>query len=318
VSEHNAWRELLGGEEQQLLSTIEQEVFLDVPPASGWMGWGQKKLENLADKVPNSVQQALTTAVSSALETIQHGSDWLIAPDQVTSRISRRVGKVRYLSDCFHLPRTQLDGLAAESTKATLTGLTLEGGAAGLAGLVGLAADIPILYGALFRLIQEVSMIYGFPTTGPNEKLHMRTVLELGHHMQHPQRSQIVERLVQLQSRLRMDYLESQSNAETGGQSARPIQNPGEALSSPSTAVNQQAMLRNLRLARELAMELLERKLFQGFVVVGSLIGASSNYKLAKDVGQAAQRVYQRRHLMELALRRCSGLSSARITRKLC
>ncbi len=313
MNDHNAWRELLGPEEQQLLRSIEAELFLPVTPSTGLLGWGQKKLENLVEKIPQAVQQTLTSAVSAALETFQNGSDWLIAPEQVTARISRRVGSVRYLSDSFHLPRTQIDALVAESMQSTLTGLTLEGGAAGLAGIVGLAADIPILYGALFRLIQEISMLYGFPTNGPNEKLHMRTVLELGHHMQHPQRSQIVERLIQMQSRLRMEY---QSDPTALPQSPKPISNPAELVGSNPT-VTQQAMMRNLRLARELAMELLERKLFQGFAVVGSLIGASSNYKLAKDVGRAAQRIYQRRHLMEVALRRNSRLSVARITRLL-
>lgn len=76
------------------------------------------------------------------------------------------------------------------------------------------------------------------------------------------------------------------------------------AQSYRGSGTSTQALARNLRLARQLALDLLERKLLQGLVIVGSAIGAAANYTLARDVGNAAFHLYRRRFLMEVALRR--------------
>ena len=46
----------------------------------------------------------------------------------------------------------------------------VEGGATGAAGIFGLAADIPALFTIVIRLIQQISVCYGYDPTKPEER----------------------------------------------------------------------------------------------------------------------------------------------------
>ncbi len=286
-----SWRHRLSAREQQLLEESEAAILLPPPERKGLARWTEQRLEQLGDKVPEVIRQQLTQAISSALETMQRGSNWLVSRDSVHERLRWRLGDFPGPAALLQVPCWVLDEVAQDYARRATTGLTIEGAAAGAAGLVGLAADIPILYCTLFKTIQEIALCYGFPVKPPQERYHLFQALDLGHSLHHRERGRIAEQGFLMQELIRqgtrVEVLEA-----VAAQSYR------------GSGTSTQALARNLRLARQLALDLLERKLLQGLVIVGSAIGAAANYTLARDVGNAAFHLYRRRFLMEVALRR--------------
>lgn len=288
----NPWRIYLSEWEHHQLRQTEGALQHPPAPRSPLGQWTENKLGQLSQKVPETLKNQLTQAVAQALEGMRLGSNWLVSRDALYQKWSRRLGPIRGSLDLMAVPLDSLDALADEMIQSTRTGLTIEGAAAGAAGLVGLVADIPILYCSLFKTIQEIALLYGFPVKPPQERFHIIQVLDLGHCLHSPQRVSLVLHTYRMQSMI------------GSGTTVEALEAQQSMLSS---STHTQALARNLRLARQLALDLLERKLLQGLVLVGSAIGAAANYQLARDVGTAARHLYRRRFLMELALRRSGG-----------
>lgn len=289
----NPWRTHLSWRELRALE--ETEAALLSPPAvkSGVRRWAEDKVHALTEKVPESVRNQVTGAIQGALDKMQQSSGWLVSRDSVYARLSRDLGPIRGSLDLLEKPVERLDEIAGEFISRATTGMTIEGAAAGASGVIGLAADIPILYCTLFKTIQEVALCYGFPVKPPQERVHILQTLDLGHNLHGRQRPQIVANIFQMQGMIRVgasvEALEALAQFGMGG-----------------SGTQTQALVRNLRLARQLAFDLIERKLLQGLVIVGSAVGAAANYTLTRDVGVAALNLYRRRFLMELALRRAA------------
>lgn len=294
AQELNPWRELLRGDELSALEETERVLLRPPPVRTGVLRWAEQKATAAAEKLPEGVRSSITGAVSGALEKIQTGSAWLISEAVVRKRLERELGPLRAPEQLLRAHLPTLDGLAREYMGRATTGLTLEGAAAGAAGWVGLAADIPILYSVLFKTIQEVAVCYGFRVAGEGEKLHVLQTLDVGHNFNAAARPELAARLFRLQGLMRTDAPLSAMQAIVDA----------EDETGSGFGAEKQALVRQLRLARQLAFDLLERKLLQGLVLVGSVIGAASNYQLTRDVGLAAFHLYRRRHLLERALRR--------------
>lgn len=287
----NPWRRFLSPEEQGYLRQTEEQL-LTAPPARSRLGaWGEKKLNQLAEKVPEGAKNQLTQAVVSALEQMRQGSTWLVSREAVLQRLERETGPLRGSLDILRQPVGLLDQFCADLVQTNTTGLTIEGAVTGAAGVIGLVADIPILYCCLFRIIQEIAIVYGFPVKPPQERFHVIQVLDMGHSLGHAQRATLARQTFQMQEMI---------GQGTTVEALEVVQ----AYSLRTGGTQTQALVRNFRLARQLALDLLERKLLQGLFIVGPAVGAASNYQLARDVGQAARSLYLRRFLMELALRR--------------
>ena len=291
----NPWRNFLTPWECGELEETERQILQPPPRKTGMLAWAEGKLSRLSEKIPESVKNQVTQAVSAALDKFRQGSTWLVSRDSVYQRLSQYAGPVRGSLDILRLPLHILDEVAFAYARNAKNNLTFEGAAAGATGLIGLAADIPILYCTLFKTIQEISLCYGFPVLPPQERFHILQVLDLGHNLSSAQRPALVTQVFRMQGMIRagttVEALEAfQFFAMSGG------------------GTQTQALARNLRLARQLAFDLLERKMLQSLVLVGSAVGAASNYQLARDVGTAACHLYRRRHLMELALRRAASI----------
>jgi hypothetical protein len=278
-----SWRQSLNPEELAWLH--ECEAFFDHAPSRAGLGvWLEKKLHKLVAHLPESLVSQVTGAVQSALDHLLNGSSWLVDPKAFEDKLVRRMGR-----SSRELGISDLELVAAELISDTTTGLTIEGAAAGAAGLLGLVADIPILYCSLFKTIQELALLYGFPAHTKQERYHILACLDLGHSLHSAGRSALVYQALEFQSLIAQGADWELLEAKSAGR---------------SSGTQTHALTRNLRLARQLALDLLERKLLQGLVVVGSAIGAASNYQLAKDVGQASRNLYRYRLLKEVGQRR--------------
>lgn len=282
------WFDHLRPDELAVLAEVERWVEEASLEKKGLAARFGRALEAAYGKVPNAVREALAQAINQALHTFSDGSTWLVKRETVMVQLEAQLGPLQGPADLLNVPVRRLDEIALHYLHQTKTGVTIEGAAAGVSGLIGLAADIPFLYCMLFKMIQEIALVYGFPIKPPQERVHIMKVLDTGHDLSGRNRGTGMETLLQMERLIRAGA-------------------PVEALDlteETQAGTHTQAFVRQLRLARQLAFDLIERKLMQTIVVVGGIIGAASNHRLSQDVGMTAFHTYRRRFVMEVAIRR--------------
>lgn len=285
------WTAWLDRDELEALR--ESEAWTTRPPGAlaRVMGFLERPLERAWSRVPERVLQDLGRAVYGVLSTVLDTSEKTLAERAVLDLVCAEVG--REISDLREVRRVDLralDRVARRSVEAHRRAAAVEGGVSGLAGLPGLVMDVPALYGLIFRMIQEISLAYGFPVAPPSERIHILKVLDVGHRSDPEARRNGLQEIEAVQGLLHAGV--------------------------PTREIEKQVLLRGLQaLAEKLGVELAHRKLAQALAVVGSVVGAGVNYQLLGEVGDTAWHAYRRRFLMERALAR-QGADS-RPTRRL-
>lgn len=130
----------------------------------------QKAAEKL---IPEAVQEAVAKAIESFLSGLDSLARSLFDSDEVRHRVDTlRSGNGHELKWADEAARHYWNwpvGYAAA-----------EGGAAGAAGLVGLAADVPALFTVALRLIQQIGTCYGYDVSTEAEREYVLHILRTG------------------------------------------------------------------------------------------------------------------------------------------
>jgi len=255
------------------------------------MGFLERPLERAYRKVPEHLKESIGQAVFRVLQTLLTTSEKTLPEQAVLDTLCAEVGyDISSLRQVRRVKIRILDRVARRTVDSHRRAAAVEGGVTGFAGVAGLVLDIPALYGLIFRMIQEISLTYGFRVDTHPEKTHILKVLDVGHRNDPRERQEGVRELEAVQGMLHAGV--------------------------PTKEIEKQVILRGLQaLAEKLGLGLTERKLAQTVAVVGSVVGAGVNYQLLGDVGETAFHAYRRRFLMELALARVAV--DSRPTRKL-
>lgn len=157
-----------------------------------------------------------------------------------------------------------------------------EGGAAGTAGIFGLAADIPALFTIVIRLIQQVSVCYGYDPTKPEERDYVIHILRTGSAGDVKAKLEALMFLKQLETIL----LKVSWKKMTAEFAAKQI--------------SQLSLLAAVRqFAKTLGINLTKRKALQMVPLIGAIVGASFNATYANDIGRTAFMSYRRRWIAE-------------------
>lgn len=248
------------------------------------LGLTRRPLEFAYSKVPESLREAIATAILGVLTGVLDGSAHLVSPASVRELIPELGTDAEAV---YRVGVRRLDAVATHLISSGKTLCTAEGAATGAVGLPGIVVDVPALYGLLFRMIGQISVCYGFSTDGEDERSHILKVLDVGHLLDAQERRQGMDELGRIQEMLRADL--------------------------PVLEVQRFAVQKGLQtMARHLGLALTQRKLVQSVAVVGGVVGAGVNRQLAGEVGEVAFHAYRRRYLMELVQRRRSGQMAGR------
>ena len=252
------------------------------PPSglSRILGLLDRPLDGLWQRVPETARSSTTRAIHSALQTMLEGTGGSLTEQTILDALCAEAGReISGPDQIRRMPLSGLDRVSRRCVEAYRRAAAVEGGVSGMAGLPGLLLDIPALYGLVFRMIQETSILFAFPIDPPAEKGHILKVMELGHQTDLETRRLGLEELQVIQAML------------------------GSGV--PGHEMGKQVLLRGLgTLAEKLGTGLTRRKLAQTLAVVGSVVGAGVNYQLLCDVGDTARHAYRLRFLRRRAQER--------------
>ncbi len=226
--------------------------------------------------VPPRVQEAVTKAIQEFLSGLGSAAQLINNEEKVYYRVETAY------QECG-------DELKAADTAAkhfwnwNLAYSAGEGGATGLLGLAGLAADIPSLITVSLRLIQQIGICYGNDVRAEQEQEYVMHVLRIG---------STANRQAKMESLLVLRPVEQVLLKVSWRKVSETIARRELRYLSLRTALQE--------FARTLGLQLTRRKALQIAPVVGALIGASCNAQFVNDVGRAAYMLYRRRRIAQL------------------
>lgn len=232
----------------------------------------QKAAEKL---IPEAVQDAVATAIERFLSGLDSLARSLFDVDE----IRRRVGTLR--SGNGHELKCA-DEAAKHYWNWHVGYAAAEGGAAGAAGLVGLAADVPALFTVALRLIQQIGTCYGYDVSTEAEREYVLHILRTGSTGDLKAKLECLIGLKQIEEILLNVTWKKMGESYARGEISRLA-----------------ALFGIKKFAKSLGIQVTKRKALQMVPVVGALVGASFNATFVNDIGRAAYMSYRRRWIAE-------------------
>ncbi|MEH7493220.1 EcsC family protein [Neobacillus niacini] len=223
----------------------------------------------LLDKLtPKFIQDKIGLAIDELGNYIQTGGQYLIKEENILKKFAPDSS-----SDGLHIglleqvPISKMDEIAEELRSSRTKMATVQGATTGIGGLFTLAIDIPVLLGLSLKVLQEISICYGYDPKEKSERIFIVKCLQFSS-------SDIVGKKA---------ILEELSSFRQGGQ-------------------NQQ-MISQLQGWREVVTTYRDsfgwKKLFQMIPIAGMIFGAFINRSSINDVAEAGKMLFRKRRIME-------------------
>ncbi len=228
------------------------------------MDWVMRPVDWAVEQgVPAHLVDQMSDAIGGFLSKLNDATKWALDLSGIQSE-ARKLGlELDQIEDLRTAPLETLDELAKGFFTQNTVLAALSGGGTGLGGVVLIAADVPLLFAINLHLIQKIGAAYGFPMTGPE---HGTIVLSI--------------------------YNAAAANSREARSGA--LHEIGIAAASYAGGGSYQGRVRGVlsdqsrHVPRELAKNLVGRKLLQTIPLAGAAVGAGVNYWFTRETAQTS------------------------------
>ena len=222
--------------------------------------------------VPDEMVDQAGEAVEQFLAVLNDASKWTVDESDLLAAAQRQGLEVETIEGLREESLEDLDEIARSFFTENTMLAALGGGSTGLGGVVFIAADIPILFTINFRLIQQIAGAYGFPMSSPE---------------------------------YRPIVLSIYNAAASGGRDARnaALREVSVAAAAFANDMAYKGRVRgtfrdqNRHIPREIAKNIVGRKLAQIIPLAGAAVGAGINYWFTNETAQAAYMFFRALYL---------------------
>jgi len=202
-------------------------------------------------------------AISQFLSFLNDASKWTYDARDLLPRAREMGMDVESPEDLRSASLESLDALAKSCFSENAILAAVEGGGTGLGGAVLIAADIPLLFAINLRLIQQIGASYGFPMDGPDYSPVVLSIFNVA----------------------------ASGNREAKNEALREISVAAAALAGDMNyrgRVSGTFRDQNRHLPREIAKNIVGRKIAQAIPIAGAAIGAGINYWFTTETAETA------------------------------
>jgi len=237
-----------------------------------WEKWGRLPFVLLDRFTPAVVQEKLGAAVDELAGFLEHGGKYLVNEEAVAQRFrpwlqEQGGGELPHTAaEIASMPLAAMDQVARELRSSRAVFATVQGATTGIGGIFTLAVDIPLVVGTSLKVLQEMSICYGYRPEEKRERLFIVKCLQFS-------ASDIVGKKA---------ILEELAAFDSGGQRGQTM-----------------AQLQGWR---EVVLTYTEnfgwKKLFQMVPVAGMLFGAWLNRSMVQDVAETGMMLYRKRRIL--------------------
>jgi len=253
--------------------TVQKEVDMwlrgDASFPSRAMDWLMRPVDWAVEQgVPTQLMDQMSEAIGGFLSKLNDATKWAVDLGGIQSEAQKNGLAITDLKDLRTQPLETLDELAKGLFTQSTIIAALGGGGTGLGGAALIAADIPLLFAINLHLIQRIGASYGFPMTGPE---HGPVVLSI--------------------------FNAAAANSREARSGA--LHEIGIAAASYAGGGTYQGRVRGVfadqsrHVPRELAKNLVGRKLLQTIPLAGAAVGAGVNYWFTKETAQTSYMLFR-------------------------
>jgi uncharacterized protein (DUF697 family) len=263
----------LSAEEKRARREIKAWQREGAPWAARAFDWAMQPVDWAAQQAagPEGIDRA-EAAVSDFLARLSDASEWTYEEEDLLEKARARGLEAENVTDLRHHALDELDALARSFFNQNTLLAALEGGSTGLGGAAFIAADVPLLFTIGFRLIQQIGRAYGFPMRGPDARPLVLSVFNVA---------------ASGRTEAKAHALREVSAAASSFASGQPYR--GRVTGTFES--------QNRHLPREIAKNLVGRKLGQTIPVAGAAVGAGVNYWFTRQTAEAAFMLFRALYL---------------------
>ncbi len=223
--------------------------------------------------VPDSLVDQAGEAIARFVSTLSEASSWTYDEGSILKQARERQIAAESLSDLRDKPLEDLDQLARSQISENTILAAIEGGGTGLGGAALIVADIPLLFTINLRLIQQIGACYGFSIRDPQYRPLVLSIFDVAASGSQKAKNEATREM-----------------SVAAAAFAHDLEYRGR--SSSDTFQEQ-----NRHLPREIAKNLIGRKLGQLIPVAGAAIGAGINYWFTLQTAEAAFMLFRSLHV---------------------
>ncbi len=256
--------------EKRALREIEAWQRAAGSPLHQAMNWAMMPVDWLMDSfAPASLSDQLGAAVSEAIGMLGEASSWTHDNSGVLRKAEALGIDVEKVEDLRDVDMELLDRLAGDRVGENAIMAALEGGGMGLGGAMLIAADIPLLFGINLRLIQQIGASYGFPMRGPEHRGLVLAIFNAAAAGSRESKATAMREVSVAAASFAHDF---EYKGRGGGDTFRS---------------------QNRHLPREIAKNLLGRKMAQLIPLAGAAVGAGVNYWFTQQTAETATMLFR-------------------------
>ena len=237
------------------------------------LNWAMQPMDWVVERVvpPEMVDQA-SGAIEQFLSMLNDASEWTHDANDILDMAREKGLEVEEIEDLRGESLEVLDEIARAHFSQNALLAAVEGGGTGLGGAFFIAADIPLLFGINLRLIQQIGAAYGFQLKGPSFRPLVLSIFNVA---------------ASGERRSKNDALREISVA------AAAFANDLEYKGRVSGTFRDQ----NRHLPREIAKNIVGRKIAQTIPIAGAAVGAGINYWFTTETAEATYMMFRALYL---------------------
>ncbi len=223
----------------------------------------------LLDKLtPKFIQDKIGLAIDELGNYIQTGGQYLIKEENILKKFAPDSSSDELTVELLQqVPISKMDEIADELRNSRTKIATVQGATTGIGGIFTLAIDIPVLLGLSLKVLQEISICYGYDPKEKSERIFIVKCLQF-------------------------------TSSDIVGKKAIL-----EELSSFNQGKQNQQMISQLQGWHEVVTTYRDsfgwKKLFQLIPIAGMIFGAFINRSSINDVAEAGKMLFRKRRILE-------------------
>lgn len=223
--------------------------------------------------IPEDFIDQVDAAIGQFLAYLSDASEWTYEEKDVLKRAEKLEVEADSIFALRDAPLETLDELARGHFDENAIIAAIEGGGTGLGGAIFIAADIPLLFTINFRLIQQIGASYGFSMRGPEFRPLVLSIYNVA---------------ASGTKKAKNDALREMTVAAASF--AGDTDYRGRRVSGTFQEQNR-------HLPRELAKNLIGRKLAQMIPIAGAAVGAGVNYWFTTQTAETSFMLFRALYL---------------------
>ena len=260
--------------EKQARREVEKWRYDEASTIQQMFDWAMRPFDWLVSQVvPDEALEQASNAVAKSLSLLSDASEWTFDDSSVLEAAQNRELEVEKVEDLRNAPLEKLDEIARTHFSQNTIMAAIEGGGTGLGGVALIVADIPLLFTINFRLIQQIGASYGFSLRSPEFRPLILSIFNVAASGSQKAKSEATREM-----------------SVAAAAFAHDLEYKGRTSSGTFTEQNR-------HLPREIAKNLIGRKLGQMIPVAGAAVGAGINYWFTLQTAEASYMLFRALHI---------------------